>query len=145
MALKKAEEIGTASTRIDVIHVAAPLSGPDNGALFLSKECHHRSLLIKRFMDELDPALRDRRILFDVEFGNTGRELNRAAKRLKTDLIILAANERSRWHRMLFGNVSEYLQKHAACDIRFVHAPDHQRAIPSTVHRAGELAHSSTV
>ena len=119
-ALARALEGGGESTRIHVLHIAPPLSGPDNGALFSSNECSHRSFLQKRFWSELPDHLRDARIRFEVEFGMVGRELVRFATQRQIDSVIMTRPRKTVLSRMPFCDLEAYLQKRSPCPIEIL-------------------------
>lgn len=116
-ALEKALELAEESTRIHVVHIAAPFSAPDNGMLLLINGSRVRTSYRRKFYRTLPDHLHDRRIRFDVEFGYVARELLAVAEQRNSDLIVMTEKQRSSLSRIWHGNIPGKLKKDASCPV----------------------------
>lgn len=61
-----------------------------------------------------------RPVQFEVVEGAVGRQIIRAARDLRTDLIVMGARHLGRIERLLFGSVIEHVLRHTSCAVLIV-------------------------
>ena len=116
-ALSSAWEIAGDASRIRVIHVATPLTGPDNGALYESAEKHKTRELNKRFQEQIANDERFQNVPFFVNYGIVAHEIVRFAELYRTGLIVMASRDRKGLSRLLFGGLPERVVRLAKCPV----------------------------
>ena len=116
VALEKALEIAGDSP-VRVVHVARPLSGPDNGVLYdIAEKRQCRELRIK-FQRQLTEAEKSQKIVFHVEYGQVHSTLVRFAERYQASAIVLSESRRAGIAKLLFGGLGERVAKTAPCPV----------------------------
>jgi nucleotide-binding universal stress UspA family protein len=116
-ALNSALEIAGGFSQIRVIHVAAPLAGPDNGALYDSAEKHKTRELEKRFHKQIGDEERFRKIQFCVKYGYRAQEIVRFAESHRAVLIVMTSRARKGLSRLVFGRLAERVERLAKCPV----------------------------
>ena len=118
IALRRARNLASETTRIHVVHVAAPLTSSEYGLIELMDVavCPYE----ERFAKQYPHFAKDKRIRFQAEYGLVGRELSRYARSVKPDLVVLGASRRSRFVQMFFGDVVKQLEALELCPIMVV-------------------------
>lgn len=105
---------------IKIIHVAPPLTGPDNGALYTSAERQKRRQLEQRFRDQQVHEPRLARVSFDVAFGRPAFEIAKFADSHNAELIVAIARDRKGLASALFGGVDGGVAGASRCPILLI-------------------------
>lgn len=116
-ALNRALEMGVDRSSISVVHVAAPLSGPDNGLLYAAAEQRKGQKLKERFRKQVENDQRTRGIRFEVVYGYVGREIAQFAEKNRAKLIVMSSRNKKAPSRFLFGSVTEQVSRLAHCQV----------------------------
>ena len=120
LALERALDMADDQTVIRVVHVAAPLAGPDNGMLYETTEKRKFRDLESQFRKQVaadERRERTRNVRFHVVYGYGGPEIARFAKRYGADLIVTASRERTGLSKLLFGGLAERVVRMADCPV----------------------------
>ena len=117
LALERALDMADDQTVIRVVHVAAPLAGPDNGMLYETTEKRKFRDLESQFRKQVAADERTRNVRFHVVYGYGGPEIARFAKRYEADLIVTASRERKGLSKLLFGGLAERVVRMADCPV----------------------------
>ena len=135
IALDRALDMADDQTFIRVVHVAAPLSGPDNGMLYATAEKQHCRNLEARFREQVERDERTKRVRFHVVYGHAGHEIARFAELHDAELIVTASRQRKGLSKLLIGGMAERVVRLAPCAV-FV-CKDAVLQQPITLNRAG--------
>ena len=117
LALNRALEEVENPSFVRVVHVAAPLVGPDNGLLYSAAEkrkCHELEL---RFQEQVRDDDRTKQVRFSVVFGNVGQEIASFADRCQAKMIVMAPREKTQIYRFLFGSSTAQVDRLASCPV----------------------------
>ena len=121
-ALNSVLKIAGDSSQIRVIHVASPLTGPDNGALYDSAVKHKTLTLKKRFHEQIGKDERFRHLSFYVNYGHVAQEIVRFAESYRASLILMTSRDRRGLSRILFGGLPERVVRSAKCPVLVLQA-----------------------
>ena len=108
---------------IRVVHVATPLSGPDNGVLYASAENRKCKEIEQRYRDLLEDEPHLAAISFHVVYGWPAREIARFARNHHAGMIVMSAKERHGISRYLFGGVAEGVISESDCSVLVLQGP----------------------
>jgi nucleotide-binding universal stress UspA family protein len=126
LALHSALKIARDSSQIRALHVAAPLSGPDDSVFYNSTENYKIRELCQRFQEQVcDEEFQN--VLFHVSFGRTVQEIIRFAENYKVRLIVIASGERKGLARFSFGGLPERIIRSCRCPVLVVQGNNSDR------------------
>lgn len=116
-ALEHAVNMVDDPNSIRVVHVAAPLTGPDNGALYIAAEDQNRQEIEQRFRELLldDPRLT--KVDFHIVHGRPGREITAFARRHNADMIVMSSRKRQGIAKLLRRRLTESVVSDAHCPV----------------------------
>lgn len=95
------------SKLIHVVHVAPPLSGPDNGVLYTAAEKQKSRELERRFRDQISENSDLNDISFHVVYGYVGFEIARFADLYQAELIVVPSRKKRTILDILFGGLAK--------------------------------------
>ena len=131
--LKIATELAVQfSAEMLLVHVVAPLPTMQGG---VAPTGFHIPSVLKEIQDSAQKSLeeiRRERIPAGIQartfviHGRPGHEIVKLAEDEKADIIVIASQGESAWHRFVFGSVAEKVVRHADCPVLKVQAPDRQ-------------------
>jgi nucleotide-binding universal stress UspA family protein len=101
------------SRRIHVVHVATPLSGPDNGVLYAAAEKRKCLELESCFRDQIADDAELNAVNFHVTYGYPGVEIARFADRHEAELIVVSSPEKRSFSDILFSGLANQVVSHA--------------------------------
>ena len=117
------------SKLIHVVHVATPLSGPDNGALYVTAEKQKRRELESRFRDQIADDSELNAVRFHVVFGFLGVEIARFADRYQAELIVVPSPAKRSISDFLFGGLAKQVVGQARRPVLVVQANESSLSI----------------
>ena len=121
IALKRALKDAKQPSLVHVVHVAPPLSEPDNGLMYAAAEQRKSRELQRTFRLQVRDNELANQIRFSVVYGFVGREIVRYAERCGAGLIVMAAREKKQISRLLFGSTTEQVVRKASCPVLALH------------------------
>lgn len=141
--LKQAMRLANRGGQVHVVHVAAHLSGPDNGALYTFAEQDKRRELGERLRNELAAELKQNAIGLHVLFGNPGSEIASFADRVRARTIILPPRGKRSVLDLLSGGLAKQVERHTRRPVTVIQAGNCPVNVADNVHRSPETPRRS--
>lgn len=115
LALRMASELAQEhKTTLQVLHVVAIPAGPEVALPFEKMEAKARAKLEHLAGQKVG---RNARYEVHARSGDPAIEILQAAKRLGTDLIVMATHGRKGFRRLILGSVAEQVIRQAPCPV----------------------------
>lgn len=115
LALRLAAELTREGKGIlDIVHVLALPPGPEVSLPFGKMEATARTRLERLARQKVGNAVRYE---VHVMMGDPGVEVLQTAKRLRSDLIVMATHGRKGLRHLILGSVAEYVIREAPCPV----------------------------
>ena len=114
-----AEKFGA---EIEVLYVLPILPPQPTNPNYEFQVPEYEGLLHKDAEDRLAVLVKEKipsgiKVVSMIGHGNAGKEIVKAAKENKSDLVVIASNGHSGWHNLVMGSVAEKVVRHSFCPV----------------------------